>query len=180
MKSSALNVLLVEDNPGDARLVIEMLSEARNRQFIVAHVVNLKAAEECLSSQDFDVLLLDLMLNDRSRLSTLLRIHEQAKRLPTVVLTGMDDRTVENWAFHEGAHDYLVKDGLEAAALIESIDCAIEEHAHRMSLEARRPTSTMSPGWTSVTAEGIRSTPSHQRTASRRVSTVDEECLERV
>lgn len=143
MATNRLSILLVEDNPGDVRLVKEMLSEAPDERFVVSHVENFNAAVERLSAEIFDVLLLDLLLDDKSRLNTLLQIHEQAARMPTVVLTGMDDRTVESWVFHEGAHDYLVKDGMDARMLIDSIECAIAEHNRRVS-QSSSSTSGMS------------------------------------
>jgi len=123
-----LNVLLVEDNPGDARLVREMLSESPSPSFSLTHVRHLEAALDLVNQEQFDALLLDLQLDDSPRLGTLMEVYELSARVPTVVVSGMDDRAVGLWVLKEGAEDYLVKDRLEAAELVGSICGAIERH----------------------------------------------------
>ena len=123
-----LNVLLVEDNPGDARLVREMLSESPSPSFSLTHVRHLEAALDLVNQERFDALLLDLQLDDSPRLGTLMEVYELSAKVPTVVVSGMDDRAVGLWVLKEGAEDYLVKDKLEAAELVGSICGAIERH----------------------------------------------------
>src|SRR2546425_11619210 len=110
-----LNVLLVEDNPGDARLVREMLRESPSPRFNLTHVRHLQAAMDLVQSENFDVLLLDLLLDDSPRLATLMEVYELACRVPTVILSGLNDKAVTLWTMKEGAEDFLVKDGLDAA-----------------------------------------------------------------
>ena len=104
-----VNVLLVEDNPGDARLVTEALAEAKSADFRLTHVEHLDDGLRHLARHKFDVVLLDLLLEDTPRLGALLEIHEQSSKTPVVVLTGLEDEAVGRWALKEGARDYLIK-----------------------------------------------------------------------
>jgi CheY-like chemotaxis protein len=103
----AVEVLLVEDNPGDARLVKESLAEVSARAFHLTHVERLEDAIRRLEHHRFDVVLLDLLLQDSQRLGTLMEIHQQAPKVPIVVFTGLEDDVVGLWALSEGAEDYI-------------------------------------------------------------------------
>src|SRR5688572_10076805 len=104
-----VEVLLVEDNPGDARLVKESLAEVGAREFVLTHVERLEDAIRRLERDRYDVVLLDLLLQDSQRLGTLMAIHQQAPKVPIVVFTGLEDDVVGLWALSEGAQDYVVK-----------------------------------------------------------------------
>ncbi len=123
-----IKVLLVEDNPGDARLLAETLTEVGWPQFDLTHVEEMDEARRRLSRQKFDVVLLDLALPDSLRLETLTKIHDQAPKVPVVVITGLDDDVFALFAVQEGAQDYLVKGQLDATSLARSILFAMERH----------------------------------------------------
>jgi len=131
MKRKSLEVLLVEDELGDARLVREMLAEPGEvgTRFRITHVDRLDPAMRLLSTGRYDVVLLDLLLADNPRLGTLMEIYEQAARTPVIVLTGLEDEVVGLWALKEGAQDYLVKGRVDAGMLQESILHAIQRHS---------------------------------------------------
>ncbi|TMF13877.1 MAG: response regulator [Chloroflexi bacterium] len=82
MSNRPIEVLLVEDNPGDARLVRESLAEVRSRRFNLTHVDRLEDAIRRLERDEYDVVLLDLLLQDSQRLGTLMEIHSQAPKVP--------------------------------------------------------------------------------------------------
>ena len=109
MKDTRINVLLIEDNPGDVRLIKEMLGESSSAQFYLQCHDCLSTGLEHLTTTDTDVVLLDLSLPDSKGLDTLYKIKTGAQQLPVVVLTGIDDETVAIKAMQEGAQDYLVK-----------------------------------------------------------------------
>ena len=92
----------------------------------MTHVERLSEARKLLAQGQFDVILLDLVLPDKPRMGSLIEIHDQASRVPIVVLTGMDDETMEGWAFEEGAQDYLVKGSFDGEALVRCIRHAIQ------------------------------------------------------
>ena len=106
---AAIRILLVEDNPGDARLVEILLSEVETPRFGITHVERLADAVERLSASEFEVILLDLSLPDSSGLDTVNRTRAAAPRTPLVVLSGQDDEETALRALKGGAEDYLVK-----------------------------------------------------------------------
>jgi predicted DNA binding protein/FixJ family two-component response regulator len=139
MSGDTLDVLLIEDNTGDARLVEEMLVDAGKRlhridldgttpdRITLHHESDLAAGLERASESAVDVVLLDLGLPDSAGLPTLDRVVEATEFTPIVVLTGLDDRQLGVQAIQRGAHDYLVKDDVTEAVLIHSIQYAIEQ-----------------------------------------------------
>ena len=129
MSNRPIEVLLVEDNPGDARLVRESLAEVRSRRFNLTHVDRLEDAIRRLERDEYDVVLLDLLLQDSQRLGTLMEIHSQAPKVPIVVFTGLADEVVGLWALSEGAEDYVVKGKLSGDTLAGTLFHAIERHA---------------------------------------------------
>jgi len=120
------HVLVVEDNPGDARLLREMLAEGDAHDTDVTFVDCLVDAEACLAKRPFDVMLLDLGLPDSQGLAAVQRARAAAPRVPLVVLTGLDDESLARQALHHGAQDYLVKGQVDARGLLRSIRYAIE------------------------------------------------------
>src|SRR5262249_38352654 len=106
---AAPTVLLVEDNPGDARLIREMLAEAATARLRLLRAETLAAGLEQLARGGVDVVLLDLSLPDSRGLDTFLRTRERAPEVPIVVLSGLSDEELAMRAVHAGAQDYLVK-----------------------------------------------------------------------
>jgi diguanylate cyclase (GGDEF)-like protein/PAS domain S-box-containing protein len=125
-KKSMKVLLLVEDNPGDARLLREMLNEQGLHDTEMTHVARLSEAEQHLESNKVDIILLDLGLPDANGLSAVRRAHAIAPRVPLVVLTGMDDELLAAQALQEGAQDYLIKGQIEARGLMRALRYAIE------------------------------------------------------
>lgn len=143
-------ILLVEDNPGDARYIRELLDdddvslEARSFDGDVlvdrgdgtpddpiVHETRLGDALDYLDDAGADVVLLDLGLPDSTGLETLTTLLDHETEVPVVVLTGLTDREVGMEALRRGAEEYLVKDEINAGLLVRSIHHAIERRAHR-------------------------------------------------
>ena len=129
MSGKPIKVLLVEDNPGDARLVSELLSETQAVTFDLAEVRWLREALKRLGEESFDAVLLDLRLPDSEGLDTFLRIHESFPGLPVIVLTGLADEELGTNAVAQGAQDYLTKGKVDGELLARSIRYAIVRHA---------------------------------------------------
>ncbi len=127
-------VLLVEDNPADARLIQEQLIDFGATQFEIRHVARLSEALRLLESSHFDLMLLDLSLPDEQGLETLLRAHRQSPGVPIVVLTGFDDEALAMRTLREGAQDYLVKGQADGAAVARSMRYAIERSRSEQAL----------------------------------------------
>lgn len=120
-----IKVLLIEDNPGDARLVKEMLSEPGEVAFDLEWKDDLEKGSKRLALKGVDVLLLDLNLPDSKGFATFARMHEQAPTMPTVIVTGTDDINLAIRAVRKGAQDYLVKGQIDARHLARSIRYSI-------------------------------------------------------
>lgn len=116
-------VLLVEDNPGDARLIVETLKEVTGAKFEVTSVSTLAAALE--QRPWHAVVLLDLSLPDAHGLETVARMTE-GSNVPVVVLTGTNDDELARRAVHAGAQDYLVKGEVTPLLLSRTLRYAIE------------------------------------------------------
>jgi diguanylate cyclase (GGDEF)-like protein/PAS domain S-box-containing protein len=118
-------VLLVEDNPGDARLVYEMLG-SDSALTELQTVTNLTAAINFMKAKTFDVVLLDLSLPDSSGLDTLRKALESAPTTAFVVMTGLDDELVGDQAVQLGAQSYLVKGQYDDQILLRTLRHASE------------------------------------------------------
>lgn len=126
INSIPIRILLVEDNPGDARLLRESLMEVDSFRFDLTHVSTLSGGLERLAESVTDVVLLDLSLPDSFGLDSFIQVHAQAPGVPFVVLTGLADETLAIEAVRQGAQDYLVKGQVDPELLIRSIHYAIE------------------------------------------------------
>ena len=135
----AFAVLLVEDNPADAALVRHLLADADSGQFLVDCTSELASTIDYLAQQSVDVLLLDLRLGDSDGIETFRRVHAFAPDTPTVILTGLRDRTTARTAIREGAQDYLFKDELASALLVRTLRYAIDrKRTEKRLLRAER------------------------------------------
>jgi signal transduction histidine kinase len=133
MKEKALQVLVVEDNAGDARLLREMFSTERPGSFHLTHMLRMSEALNHLAKGGVDIVLLDMGLPDGHGLDTVRRAHAAAPGVPLIVLTGLDDEALAAEAMKEGAQDYLIKGQIENRALPRALRHAIERH--RMQTE---------------------------------------------
>jgi len=126
MSDKPIKFLLIEDNPGDARLIQELLSEANMESFQVEVAKRLSDGLDALSARRFDVVLLDLSLPDSSGLETLVKVHTKAQKVAIIVLTGLSDEALAVEAVRKGAQDYLVKGQIDENLLCRAILYAIE------------------------------------------------------
>ncbi len=122
----AYRVLLIEDNPADARMACEILAEGGRYTFEIAEATSLEAARALLAERPFDVALMDLSLPDSHGLDGVARLRAVNDALPIVVLTGLNDEEAAIEALKSGVQDYMVK-GIEAASyMVRAIRYAIE------------------------------------------------------
>jgi signal transduction histidine kinase len=136
MSERAVRVLLIEDSPGDARLIRESLAEAPSAAFDLECVDRLETALGRLTAGGSDVVLLDLALPDSQGYGTFAAVRDRAPELPIIVLTGLGDEDLALRTVREGAQDYLVKGQVEGRALARAVRYAIERN--RAEREIRR------------------------------------------
>jgi signal transduction histidine kinase len=131
-----IQVLLVEDNPDDVELLREMLREVVQPELCLTEVGRLEHALAHVAAEHYDVALVDLSLPDSAGLETFTRVyHGAGRRLPVIVLSGLDDEDVAMEAVHAGAQDYLVKGKVSGPVVVRSVRHAIERHRLRSELE---------------------------------------------
>ena len=149
MDDRPIRVLLVEDNPGDARLIREALKDAEaidsaGPTFQLVRAERLADALARVADSDVDVVLLDLSLPDSHGFETFARAQARASGVPIVVLSGLDDRALAVRSVREGAQDYLVKGQVDGGVLARSLRYAVErrqaeeERARRIREQAAR------------------------------------------
>jgi signal transduction histidine kinase len=126
MKEKALQVLVIEDNAGDVRLLREMFSKERADSFELTHLLRMSDAEAHLAKGGVDIVLLDMGLPDGHGLDTVRRAHAVAPGVPMIVLTGLDDEALAAEAMQAGAQDYLIKGQIENRALPRALRHAID------------------------------------------------------
>lgn len=120
-----VRVLLVEDNPSDARLLRATLVAEASDQFEVVRAERLAEALVALRRATVDVVLLDLGLPDSQGLETFSQVAEHAPHVPVVVLSGLDDESVAFQAVQAGAQDYLVKGEADGRLLVRALRYAV-------------------------------------------------------
>jgi len=135
-----LEVLLVEDNPGDARLIEEMLRDAETLlervdlgaspadSLRIHSEGSLADGVDRLDAETVDVVLLDLGLPDSTEIETLTSMTDATDLVPVIVLTGLQDKRMGMEAITHGAQDYLVKDEVTSDLLVRSIHHAVERN----------------------------------------------------
>ena len=133
MSGEPVQVLLVEDNAGDALLLQEMLREPSSYSTELTQCSNLADALDHLATPRSNIVLLDLGLPDAVGIAAVRQVRAAAARIALVVLTGLDDDTVAMQALTEGAQDYLIKGQTGSYALLRAMRHAIERQ--RMQVE---------------------------------------------
>jgi phosphoserine phosphatase RsbU/P len=125
MHMQPMRVLLIEDNVDDANLLKVLLEDPPGSQVSIVWSATLVSAIKNLSIQSFDVILLDLSLEDSSGAESVRKLR-RATQVPIVVLTGQSDQSVAMLALEEGAQDYLVKGEPSPASVVRCMRYAIE------------------------------------------------------
>jgi len=136
-QTSQKQILLVEDNPGDADLVCLRLVEGRSD--VKVYTVNrLADALASMSNHEPALVLLDLNLPDSHGAETFRKVLKHAPNVPIVVLSGQEDEALAINAVHHGVQDYLVKGAFSGKQLERSIRYAMERQALLSALELTR------------------------------------------
>src|ERR1700686_4070290 len=125
-KKSIKTLLLIEDNPGDARLFRETFKEQDSCNTELTHVKSMSEAEKHLAAHEVDIIILDLGLPDAQGMTAVRGAHAAAPRVPLVVLTVLDDESLAIQAPQEGAQDYLIKGQIETRGLLRALRHSVE------------------------------------------------------
>lgn len=141
-QKATINVLLIEDDTGDAFLIEELLTEIQQfynsrTSFQVKQVRNMAEGLKIINARDFQVAVMDLSLPDSQNLDSLESLRSQAPDVPVVVLTSLDDEELAVRAVEKGAQDYILKNELVGNILARSLRYAIERHRLHQELHHR-------------------------------------------
>ena len=128
--SRPVKILLIEDNPGDVRLVKTMLAES-GYPADLTNVKRLSAGLKQLARNDFDVILLDLGLPDGQGFDVFSQIHQQDPQTPIIIFSGLGDQAFALQMIRSGARGYLVKGDIEPGMLVRTIYNAIVQNRQR-------------------------------------------------
>src|SRR5271170_1467365 len=134
---ASANILLIEDNPGDADLIRLRLVEGKSEVHVNC-VPRLSDALACLEAETPSLVLLDLNLPDSHGAETFRRIMQKAPNVPVVILSGQDDEALAIKAVHQGVQDYLVKGDITSKQLERALRYAVERQGLLRSLEITR------------------------------------------
>jgi PAS domain S-box-containing protein len=134
MMDNKIKILLVEDNPGDVRLIEEMIKEAGASQFNLSVEGSLDRALGCLRKESFEGVMLDLNLPDSQGLATLKSIQGNFSYIAVIVITGLDDEAIAIESQRIGAEDFLIKGKFDSFLLMRSLRYAIERKKAKEAL----------------------------------------------
>ncbi|MFK7923139.1 MAG: response regulator [Bacteroidia bacterium] len=129
------HILLIEDNPGDVRLIQEYLKDAGLGGFKLHHEETLANGRKVLYQENIDIILLDLHVPDSMGFATFEKLYEEFPDYPFIVLTGMQDSSLGIRAVKKGAQDFLNKNEIEGKLLGHSINYAIQRQQLLRRLE---------------------------------------------
>lgn len=132
--NTEIKVLLIEEVPKYARVMREMLLEARDTTFLLEWVESVPAAIKLLQNQPADLVLFDLASGGGGGLTSFIELHKAISHLPIIVLSSLADEESALRAVHEGAQDYLVKGEIDSQLLIRAIRYAIERKKSEAAL----------------------------------------------
>ncbi|MCK5797059.1 MAG: PAS domain-containing protein, partial [Deltaproteobacteria bacterium] len=133
MVPTALHLLLVEDNAGDAHLLRELLRHTKGLE--ITHVDRLADGLRVLGEGHVDIVLLDLGLPDSDGLDTLRTVVASFPEVPVIVSTGHDEEAIANAALEIGAEEYLPKGTLDSTVFLRSIRYSIGRHEQRRKIQ---------------------------------------------
>ncbi len=137
--SKKLNILLVEDNELDARLCIAILAAHFDRPHSVYNVTFLGSAISEIEREDiqYDLVLLDLNLNDSRGIYTLQAFKDCCSKIPVIIMSGIEDEDVIRNAITKGADSYIVKGKDDAKMVVDEINHVLDNYAYKMGIKPR-------------------------------------------
>jgi len=135
MAKPILHVLIIEDNPGDVRLISEYLQEDAATQYKLGSAGLLSAGLDYVKQSRPDIILLDLSLPDSQGFDTIVRLIDREPLIPIIVLTGFSDDAFALRAVKAGAQDYLIKGQISSELLRRVIRYSIQRKQAENSIQ---------------------------------------------
>lgn len=127
MPINNLTVLLVDDDEDDWFIARELAAEMPLLKADLSWARSSAQAQELLVNNDFDVVLVDYLLDGMNGVELLGKL-KKTKDIPIILLTGQGSAELENKAIVHGAADYLIKGQFSAEQLQRCLRYAIDRH----------------------------------------------------
>jgi len=137
MEKNKLKILLIEDNPGDARLISELLKEISSFDYTLITTSTLKEGCEQIKINHPDLILLDLNLPDSMGHNTFISIMDCCSDIPIILVSGVEDEELSLNLIKEGAQDYISKQRLNDSLLDKVILYSIERKRAERALKRK-------------------------------------------
>jgi len=128
-----LDILVVEDNEGDALLIQEYIKDELPLTKLT-HAWNIAETERLLKEHKFNLIFLDVSLPDSSGKDSIIKVVELAQKTPIIILTGYSDLSFAVESMQLGVQDYLNKENITGSSLHKSITYSIERNRIRLQL----------------------------------------------
>jgi diguanylate cyclase (GGDEF)-like protein/PAS domain S-box-containing protein len=136
------NILLLQDDPVNANAVRDALINSSDGSFGVIWLRHCCDAVDRLagkkqhaqSTAQHAAILVDLFLPDSTGIETFDRLFQAAPQIPILILTAAQDEDIAKLAVQRGAHEYLLKDRLDAYLLPKAVGSMIERAANTEAL----------------------------------------------
>ena len=135
MKEKTIEILLVEDDHGYAKLVTEMTKSVKGANIVVSYAPLIMEAISVLAEKKIDLVLLDLTLPDSEGIDTFLRLKGVVPEIPIVVLTGREDEGLALFLRETGCAGLSLQGGNAPPLLIRSLRYAIERKRSQEALK---------------------------------------------
>lgn len=119
--NNKINILLIEDNPGDVRLVQEELKNITGYEINLLIADSLARAKKLIAAENVQVILLDLNLPDSGGIDTFHEAHKFAIGVPVIIMSILSDKELIFQAMKEGAQAYLIKGQIESDSLLRAV-----------------------------------------------------------
>lgn len=133
--NTTLHLLLIEDNPGDARLISNLLKSSSVRYELYT-VPTLFEGAALIENQEITLALLDLSLPDSTGFKTLTSFLQRCPKTPVIIMTGTNNELIGNQAIKAGAMDYLVKGQFDGKLLGRAIRYALHRVKNNQKIES--------------------------------------------
>ena len=143
MTDTQFTLLLVEDSDDDALFVERAIKTTPIPDCAFSRKTSFQEGLAALTEQEWDVVVIDLVLPDSPEPSELFnRFQQAAPTVPIIAMSGLVDERVATEIINQGAHAFLAKDRLDRHALHSMIHSALntkrlQQRLHQRSHEIR-------------------------------------------
>ena len=126
LEKNMLNILIVEDNPGDYELLREYIDASSLSVRNIFHAKRMSDVPKLIDGNTIDIVLLDLSLPDSSGVDSVITLNRLLDKTPIVILSGATGIEIAMEAISHGAQDFLVKGEIDEKLLSKTLQYSIE------------------------------------------------------